>query len=264
MDNRYLSILELQPGATEKDIKAAYRRLSKIYHPDLSKDPNAHEKFIQLTEAYNFLTAVGPRPNQERVSYDYNPQADAYEYWRRQARAAAFRRAKEEAQLQQEMIKKILVSFKFVGVFILTFNLLLATDYLLPRKVTRQRVLEMEQMIESTGRARKGYTNDYIVFDDYRMKFKKNTIIGIQPYQFAYIEATALFDKPMTATLVVKGKEKTIKQAYNIYIVFGFIIPVIFLVAFLYHFAMRTLDHKLTLALFMAFLFVVQLYLLRI
>lgn len=52
MQNKYLEILQLQPGATKQEIKKAYRRLSKIYHPDISKDEFAKEKFIEINEAY--------------------------------------------------------------------------------------------------------------------------------------------------------------------------------------------------------------------
>ncbi len=48
-------LLELKPGATDREIKNAYRRLAKKYHPDISKEPNAEERFIEITEAYDQL-----------------------------------------------------------------------------------------------------------------------------------------------------------------------------------------------------------------
>jgi len=39
---RTLSILGLQSGATDADIKKAYRKLSILYHPDKNPDPGAH------------------------------------------------------------------------------------------------------------------------------------------------------------------------------------------------------------------------------
>ncbi len=52
MRNRYLKILGLKPNAEEKQIKSAYRKLAKLYHPDVNNDPNSHQLFIKINEAY--------------------------------------------------------------------------------------------------------------------------------------------------------------------------------------------------------------------
>lgn len=62
-------LLGLRTGASYEDIKASYRRLARIYHPD-ANPPNpqqANEKFIQLTEAYRKLTSIVPPPRQTRT-----------------------------------------------------------------------------------------------------------------------------------------------------------------------------------------------------
>jgi molecular chaperone DnaJ len=48
-------ILGIQKGASQKEIKNAYRRLSLKYHPDRNKDGLGAEKFKQITEAYQLL-----------------------------------------------------------------------------------------------------------------------------------------------------------------------------------------------------------------
>jgi curved DNA-binding protein len=56
MDNKdYYQIMGLKRGASEKEIKTAYRRLARKYHPDISKEANAEEKFKELGEAYEVL-----------------------------------------------------------------------------------------------------------------------------------------------------------------------------------------------------------------
>jgi len=53
----YFSTLGVQRGASQEEIKKAFRSLSKKYHPDLNKDnPEAEEKFKEINEAYTALT----------------------------------------------------------------------------------------------------------------------------------------------------------------------------------------------------------------
>lgn len=52
----YYQILQVTSNATEKDIKAAYRKLAKKYHPDVIKDdPDGNKKMYEIQEAYGVL-----------------------------------------------------------------------------------------------------------------------------------------------------------------------------------------------------------------
>lgn len=51
----YYKIMGLSRQATDKEIKMAYRRLARKYHPDLNKEADAEEKFKELGEAYEVL-----------------------------------------------------------------------------------------------------------------------------------------------------------------------------------------------------------------
>ena len=61
----YYSILGVNKGASEDEIKSAYRRLSKKYHPDLNKTEEAANKFKEINEAYEVLGDA-----QKRANYD--------------------------------------------------------------------------------------------------------------------------------------------------------------------------------------------------
>lgn len=51
----YYRILNIGVNASNDEIKRAYRKLSKQWHPDINKSSNAHEYFININEAYNIL-----------------------------------------------------------------------------------------------------------------------------------------------------------------------------------------------------------------
>ncbi len=51
----FYEVLGLDKSASQDEIKSAYRRLAKKYHPDLCKEENAEEKFKEVQEAYSVL-----------------------------------------------------------------------------------------------------------------------------------------------------------------------------------------------------------------
>ncbi|BAT80000.1 hypothetical protein LR48_Vigan04g018800 [Vigna angularis] len=64
------SILGLEPGAAESEIKKKYRRLSIQYHPDKNPDPEAHKYFVEyIAKAYQALTDPIARENYEKYGH---------------------------------------------------------------------------------------------------------------------------------------------------------------------------------------------------
>src|SRR3954453_3810994 len=56
MATDYYGVLGLAPGATDSDIKKAYRRLARDLHPDVNPEPGAKERFQEVSKAYQALT----------------------------------------------------------------------------------------------------------------------------------------------------------------------------------------------------------------
>jgi len=61
----YYQLLDVKKDATQKDIKRAYRKLARKYHPDVSSEANAETKFKEMAEAYEVL-----KDPEKRAAYD--------------------------------------------------------------------------------------------------------------------------------------------------------------------------------------------------
>src|SRR3954468_8001998 len=61
MATDYYAVLGLARGASDNEIKRAYRRLARDLHPDVNPDPAAKERFQEGTRAYQALAPPGRR-----------------------------------------------------------------------------------------------------------------------------------------------------------------------------------------------------------
>ncbi len=75
MAKDYYNSLGVDKNASKEDIKKAYKRLAKQYHPDLNKDPSANEKFKEINEAASVLGDDKKREQFDRFGTTENMQS---------------------------------------------------------------------------------------------------------------------------------------------------------------------------------------------
>jgi hypothetical protein len=259
MQNRYLDILELKPGASRQEVKAAYRKLSKRYHPDVNHSRDAAEKFVAINEAYRFLSQVGPFPHQEKVAYAYDPFAAEYEQRRRKAYEYARQKAREEQARQDHILATTLRYFNYAALAFGFFNFLLAIDYFLPPREFEQRIIQIQEV----GYTVRGstYHDEDIKFENFRLRVHLMDARSFSDYQHAVVVATPLLRVPLEARIALPEKTITLHQRYSVIRVFGYMIPAIFVILILYFFLLKNPDRRLGMAVLLSFLIFLQLFL---
>ncbi len=84
----YYEVLGVARNASEDDIKKAYRKLARQFHPDVNKEPGAPEKFAEVQEAYDVLSEAGKRKQYDQFGHAAaGVSPDMYDEMRRAHRA---------------------------------------------------------------------------------------------------------------------------------------------------------------------------------
>ena len=100
--DEYYYVLGLRPGASDSEIKKAYRQLARKYHPDVSNEPDAEERFIEITAAYEYLLEKRHAPSS---AFEYEAPMPSAEDLRRE-------RARRYAQMRYEQFRKETMAFR--------------------------------------------------------------------------------------------------------------------------------------------------------
>ncbi|MCB9027741.1 MAG: DnaJ domain-containing protein [Bacteroidales bacterium] len=90
----YYRVLGIKQGVSDEEIRKAYRKKAMEYHPDRNPSPEAHNMFIRITEAYEYLTSHphGRNITEEEARKNYQAWVD-YRQAEARKRAEAYARA---------------------------------------------------------------------------------------------------------------------------------------------------------------------------
>ena len=139
MVKNYYKTLGLSSSATKAEIKVAYRKLAKKYHPDKNKSKHASQLFIEVNEAYAYLSNETPTfqpknivktPPRKRSKYSEDELKKRMEWARKYAQ---YKKVKEERVMELEYYKihnssrrKIITLINWVS---LSFAFLIFIDF---------------------------------------------------------------------------------------------------------------------------------------
>ena len=83
MKKDYYEVLGISKTATDAEIKSAFRKMAKQYHPDINKAPDAAEKFKEAQEAYAVLSDPNKRKQYDQyghAAFDNNGESGGYDF----------------------------------------------------------------------------------------------------------------------------------------------------------------------------------------
>jgi hypothetical protein len=110
LTEHYYKILRVSPSASIAEIKKAYKKRAKELHPDINKSADAHEQFVLLNEAYEYLSQARPSATSSRPAGPGTTNSRSYsrqrEQWMQAEREAARARAAQHAAMEYEKFRQ--------------------------------------------------------------------------------------------------------------------------------------------------------------
>lgn len=255
-----ISVLGLDYGASPEEIKDAYRKLAKKYHPDVYQLDEG-EKFKEISSAYYFLKKYPVPPiHSENQTREANPSS-AYEQRRRAYHKKEKERKDQEAAQKAEMFKWLFGNLRLLVLVILVFNCLLIIDYIIPSVSEEVRIVKVKTVKVISRYQSTSLQKAYKLELDNGISFR----IGKQEIGVIDINEPVILNrsKIFREVAFIRNKEgdHTIYNEYGLFRVFGFLIPISIILIIAYQNFIKNNDYRLTIFLIAAVIFVFQLVL---
>lgn len=229
-------ILGLEQGASLEEIKVAYRRQVKKRHPDVNKAPGAHEQFVLLRQAYEYLLKYNSLAVLAPTYEEDAEEKARREQWQREKRARWEKRQEEEALQRFLVLQKVYLVMNYLVACCLAYGSFLALDYALPPEKQQEKVVEVYKIYESAGHrggGSKRYSYDDVHFRNFKIRVPKGE--GPAANSKALVYTSPLLRLVRRAEIGPKGKTQILQPAYGFYNTFGFLIPLLLFLGVTYY-----------------------------
>jgi len=242
---QYYSLLGLAPGATREEIRKAYRKLAKEYHPDKNSSENAHEQFIRIREAYEILLTGRIKTQPYFVPPDYKPYPKYSRYANNpnyKQRAEEFRKKrekeKEQSPFSPDALKVLSVVAHFFrwGIFLFAISLLI--DFLIPPDIYYEQI--KYSMQEITKFYNSPSATRWMITENFQVPVVHELFVEMYKYAPVEIHSSVIY----SVVKKIKFEEEFFSPAYSIYKSF-IIFPIALLISASVNFFSKSKDEEL-------------------
>lgn len=148
---KYFDILGLPESASPQEIRKQFRGLAMRYHPDKNTTPNAKEKFLQLTEAYEILIGKKNAPVELTARNRAKKEKSAEERMR-EAKKKHFDQLYKEQQENERYFKGLFIGRKWrilknISILGPILSVLLLLDLFLPNHYETDKIIAFDQIL---------------------------------------------------------------------------------------------------------------------
>jgi hypothetical protein len=260
-----ISTLDLSYGSSIEEIKEAYRKLAKQYHPDVYQ-LDSGERFKEINAAYRFLRKYPDPPEnptyQPPTQTTYNNRRGEEDQKRRAYYKRKEEKKEQEAHQKSEMFKWVFAKVKPIIFLMVIFNCLLAIDYFLPDVKEEVGISKIEtvRVISKYSSSSSSYTYNAHLSNGKAFRLSKSEIGKIDMVEKFELKRSRIFQEPITLRLKSK-QDVVLFNEYGLFRVFGFIIPSSLFLIIAYFFLVKNSDYRLTIFLILMIISVFQLFL---
>ncbi len=198
----HYKVLEVSTTASREEIRAAYKRMAKMYHPDVNRSASAHRLFQHILESYRVLSdpALRAQYDASRVSRfaykEYNPQSDRRTTHRRNPQSY---RASPPVR-QEDLIRpymKYAYTFSWIG---FALALLLAVDYFGPARIHDETISQVYILPGAPSGHDYGRPQLIYTEEGTRMEVRAGTETVVLTDGLAHVEKSFIFGFPRQIT----------------------------------------------------------------